>query len=371
MTEPLHIYHTLLSRGFAGSERSTAESCNAQCKDHQVTLILRKDHRKNGRSIVDHLDSRVTIKTISHHVFPRLKLDKLVQEDQPDVIHTHLRRSTRIVSKIQTHAAKIATLHIAINGKCFLKMDGLVCNARWQLEAVPANYTGKCHKANNSLSPHRRLSVAEIFELRSSLNISHEDILIGGVGRYHPSKAWDTLIKAFKQLPGYNNTKLHIFGSGNQEEQLKKLAADDNRIVLAGYRNDIKDLYQAFDILACPSRFDPLPRAILEAMDAGTPVIASDAGGCKELVNDYGGQLFECDNTESLTRTLATWLKSKPARHRPDLSAHHLENTNKAMINFYRELIAKKQHLSHTPSLATGKFENEQKGLKLTGSSRK
>ncbi|WP_236074704.1 glycosyltransferase [Teredinibacter purpureus] len=260
------------------------------------------------------------------------------------MIHTHLRRSTRIVSKLKTHAAKIATLHIKINGKCFLQMDGLVCNAQWQVETIPSNYTGKYHKANNSLSPHRRLSDAEILTLRNSLNIGRDDIFIGGVGRYHPSKAWDTLISAFKQLPNYSDAKLHIFGCGNQEEPLRKLAGDDHRIKLAGYRNDIKDLYQTFDILACPSRFDPLPRAILEAMDAGTPVIASNAGGCKELINDYGGQLFECDNIENLALKLARWLKNKPARHRPDLSAHYLEKTNTAMIDFYRQLIAEKRH---------------------------
>jgi hypothetical protein len=52
-TQPLDIVHLILSGGFAGSERSTAESCNQQRKDHRVTLIVRKNHRRHDASIVD------------------------------------------------------------------------------------------------------------------------------------------------------------------------------------------------------------------------------------------------------------------------------------------------------------------------------
>jgi len=38
----MRIMHVLLSQGFAGSERSTAESCNAQCLEHEVVLVLQR-----------------------------------------------------------------------------------------------------------------------------------------------------------------------------------------------------------------------------------------------------------------------------------------------------------------------------------------
>ncbi|TVZ37925.1 glycosyltransferase involved in cell wall biosynthesis [Alteromonadaceae bacterium 2753L.S.0a.02] len=340
-TAPLKIMHVILSRGFAGSERSTAESCNQQCIHNEVTLVISKRHRRRGASIVDHLDPRVKIRSISSRFLVQRSLSKVIAEETPQIIHCHLRRSTRVVAKISPTAATVSTLHISVNGPHFQNMDGLVCNARWQLSEVPSNYGGKTFKANNSVTPHRRLSDAEITQLRAELGVQPEIYLIGAVGRYHPSKAWDTLIKAFKANK-HQSVCLIFFGSGSQEAELKQLAQGDKRVVFAGYRENIKDLYQCFDLLVCPSRFEPLPRVILEGMDAGVPVLASDSGGCKELIDDYGGFLFETDNVAALAGALEKCITTKPARHTPDLTEHHIENANRALENFYRELVLSK-----------------------------
>jgi len=338
-TQPLNIVHVLLSRGFAGSERSTAESCNQQCQQHRVTLVVRKDHRRNGASVVDHVDQRVQVIEVPSLLFTQFFLARAIAEIKPDIVHAHLRRSTRLVARVRTGAKKLSTLHITVNGPHFGKMDGLICNARWQLKDVPADFKGQVFKANNSLIPHRRLEADEIVELRQELDIGDEQMLIAAVGRYKPTKGWDTLIKAFVQLPQYENARLLFFGAGSLEEELKALAADDPRIRFVGFRKDIKDLYQAFDLVVCPSRFEPLPRVMLEAMDGGAPLIASDIGGCIELIEDYGGLSFEVDNVDDLRDKLAQCLENPPPRHRPDLSAHHIENANQAMVDFYRRLM--------------------------------
>ena len=338
----LKIFHVLLSRGFAGSERSTAESCNQQCLAHEVVLLVRKDHRKKGVSIVDHIDPRVKVIELGPRLLVKWQLKRAIATEKPDVIHCHLRRSTRLVAKINPSAATVSTLHIAVNGPHFLQMDGLICNARWQVEQVPKSYRGLIHKANNSLQPHRRLTAEQITALRSRF-IGAGGYLIGAVGRLHQSKAWDTLIKAFQQIKLPGDVKLVFFGSGRLEAELKALAANHPQIVFAGYNQDIKDWYQAFDLLVCPSRFEPLPRVILEAMDGGVPVIASTAGGCKELIEDYGGYLFETDVIEQLAQQIDHCIATKPPRHRPDLTAHHIENANATLVDFYRQAIARKQ----------------------------
>lgn len=341
-TRPLKIFHMLLSRGFAGSERSTAESCNRQCEEHEVTVIIRRGHRRHGVSIVDHLDPQVKIIEISHRFFTGWTLRRIIKREQPDIIHAHLRRSTRIVARLAlARTATVSTLHIGVNGPHFSKMDGIVCNARWQLEDVPKDYRGEVFKANNSVVPHRQLPPGEIQQLRQDLDVDGQQYLIGAVGRYHPSKAWDTLIRAFKAVNS-PAAQLLFFGSGSQESELKSLAEGDSRIRFIGYRQDIKDLYQTFDLCVCPSRFEPLPRVILEAMDAGTPVLASDAGGCKELIEDYGGLMFPVDDSDALAAALARAIDERPGRHRPDLTAHYSEIANRDMVEFYRRLINRK-----------------------------
>lgn len=346
----LKIFHILFSRGFAGSERSTAESCNQQCINHDVTIIIRKGSRKHGVSISDHLDARVNVIEISANWMVSRSLQRIISQYQPDVIHTHLRRSARAIAKISPSAATLATLHIGINGKAFTELDGIICNARWQQKEIPSSYAGLVMKAHNSITPQPKISNTDYKKLRQELGITPDTFLIGAVGRLHASKGWDTLIQAFQKVQG---TKLALlfFGAGNEESALKELASKDPRIKFLGYRNDIKDLYQTFDLAVCPSRFEPLPRVILEAMDAGTPVLASNIGGCKELIDDYGGALFDVDDVNDLAEQLKLCVSSPMKPIKPDLSAHHVHNANAAIESFYRELINRKL-VGSSPGLA-------------------
>lgn len=336
----LKIVHVLLSRGFSGSERSTAESCNAQCGRHEVHLVLRRDHRRAGASVVDHLDPRVVVHTLPARLFSGWVLARLVRRLSPDVIHAHLRRSTRLTARLGTTAAKVSTLHIAFNGPHFHRMHGLICNARWQVESMPKDYGGLVFKARNSLTPHRRIDASERARLRAELGVAEHEFLFGGVGRLTDAKGWDTLVDAACRLPDQPPWRLIVFGEGHDEPKLVRQARGQPRIRFAGFRSDVKDLYQAFDALVCPSRFEPLPRVILEAMDAGTPVIASDAGGCRELLEDYGGDMFPVDDAAALAALMADHVRAPRARTRIDLGAHHVERANEAMEQFYRRAIA-------------------------------
>ncbi|MDH4051106.1 MAG: glycosyltransferase [Rubrivivax sp.] len=339
----MKILHVLLSRGFAGSERSTAESCNAQCVRHELVLAVRDDHRKGGASVVDHVDPRVRVVALPRLLLTQWKLARLVRDFGPDVIHCHLRRSTRLVSRIETAAVKVSTLHIGFNGRHFHGMDGLVCNARWQIAQLPPEFKGVAHKANNSLLPQRRLPADAVAALRAGLGAQPGDFVVGGVGRLAHVKGWDTLIDAVRALPQLAQVKVFIFGQGSDEAALKARTGGDPRIALPGFRPDVKDLYQAFDVFVCPSRFEPLPRVMLEALDAGTPVIASDADGCRELIEDYGGDLFPIGDAAALAALLADHVARPRGRREVDLAAHHVDAANAAMEAFYQRLLARRR----------------------------
>ena len=339
----MKIAHIILSRGFAGSERSTAESCNEQSQNHDVVLFVRRDHRKKGVSIVDHVLPSVRLVELPARIFTARQLRRGLLEFAPDIVHCHLRRSTRLIKKMHLDLLAVATLHIEANGPEYLQMDGLICNARWQLESLQSRYSGAVFKANNSLVPHRRLSSDEIEALRRELGVGPDDVLIAGVGRLHSSKGWDTLIRAYQKVKSRATTRLAFFGEGRLEATLRDLAGNNANIGFFGYRRDVKDLYQCVDLLVCPSRYEPLPRVILEAMDAGTPVIASNIGGCLELIEDYGGDTFQVDDVDDLRAVLERRLAGALERHRPDLTAHYVSNANRQIEDFYRRLIADKR----------------------------
>ncbi|MBX2859247.1 MAG: glycosyl transferase family 4, partial [Cellvibrionaceae bacterium] len=96
-------------------------------------------------------------------------VQKIIDRIQPDVIHAHLRRATRILARCHTRAAKVSTLHIGVNGPSFLEMDALVAISPWQLATVPREYRGILQLIKNSLKPHSKPSEACLHKLRGEM----------------------------------------------------------------------------------------------------------------------------------------------------------------------------------------------------------
>ncbi len=337
----MRITHLLLSRGFAGTERATAEMCNAHCGAHSVQLIIKRSHRSAaGPSIRDALDPAVQVLEVGDW-WPRRAIAAALDAFQPQVIHAHLRRSTRLLARIRPRAATIATLHLWVNGPHFAAMDGLICIAEWQRRDIPPGYTGLVFHINESIIPARRLEPSEIRALRTELGAGEQDFLIGGVGRLARSKGFDVLIRAFEQaaLP---QARLAIIGEGRERRRLQSLAGPG--VTLPGFRRNIKDYYQAFDLFVSPSRSEPLGRVVLEALDAGVPVIASAAEGPSEILRRHGGgELVPIGDVPALAARLRQH-REHPAPHAPcDLSAYHIGAVAEQTLRAYEAVQARFQ----------------------------
>ena len=116
----------------------------------------------------------------------------------------------------------------------------------------------------------------------------------------------------------------------------------------SGFRSNVKDYYQAFDLFVCPSRREPLPRVILEALDAGVPVVASTADGCRELLEVYPGDLFPIEDVTALAALLRQHYEARTPHREVDLSAHHLDTTARVLLERYVAVIAhRRQRAPH------------------------
>lgn len=333
----MRILHTLFSSGFAGTERATAEMCNALCDAHEVLLVVRRGHRNRaGASIVDALAPRVQLREVGDW-FPGPGLARIVREWHPDVIHAHLRKSTRLVARLRPPCATLATLHMWVNGPHFLQMDGLIVIAQWQKKDL-AGYRGRVFDINESLLPHPRLDAARIAELRAQAGAAPGDFLVGGVGRLARSKGFDLLLRAFRDaaLPG---ARLVLVGDGRERAELERLAAG-LPVRFLGFRNDAKDFYQALDLFVSPSRSEPLGRVLFEALDAGVPVLATRTQGPSEILARYPGRLVEVDDVAAMSTALRELAAARPARQQHDLSPYFLENVRRETEAAYLELIA-------------------------------
>jgi glycosyltransferase involved in cell wall biosynthesis len=337
----MRIVHMILSSGFAGSERYAAELASFQSAEHEVMLVVRARHRSRfGISIVDTVSSRVNVRTVPTWLGTQLAVERRIREFLPDVIHTHLRRSARIVARARTDAPSVATLHNRANGPHFFELDGLICNGHWQVREIPPDYRGKVFKLNQLFTPHRRLNALEISSLRNSLGVAPDQYLIGAVARLAHSKGLDILIEAFRRA-ALQNACLVILGEGRERRRLERLLGPN--MTMPGFRKNVKDYYQAFDLFVCPSRREPLPLVMLEAFDAGLQIVASTADGCRELIEEYGGDLFPTGDIAALASLLQRHASVPPRRTERDLSPHFIENVNRTIIAVYNDLIAERQ----------------------------
>lgn len=123
--------------------------------------------------------------------------------------------------------------------------------------------------------------------IRKVLNISDSAFVVGHTGRYHYAKNHETIIKVAENLcRKYENIYFVLVGKGT-DEYLKnsvETAGLKGRVKLLGYRKDIKDLLDSFDLYYFPSVTESQPNALQEAMARGVPVIASDIAPIKECV---------------------------------------------------------------------------------------
>ncbi len=134
------------------------------------------------------------------------------------------------------------------------------------------------------------------------------------MGRLHPNKGFDVLIRALAKVPGAH---LSLAGEGPERGALTRLAAEAgvaDRVTFLGWRQDTGALLAGAEVLVVPSRHEPLGNVVLEAFSAGRPVIAAAAAGPRELIADgQNGLLVPLEEPCALAAAIAALL-ADPAR---------------------------------------------------------
>lgn len=160
-------------------------------------------------------------------------------------------------------------------------------------------------------------------KLRAELGIPTNAPLVGAVGRLAPMKGFDHLLRAWPLvIERHPSARLVVFGGGELEGALREEAARlgvASSVVLAGFRADTENLYQALDVFVLPSvKDETVSNAVLEAMAHGKPVVVTDyAGGIAEPVKARGaGRVVPVGDARALGATLAALLADPAARER-------------------------------------------------------
>lgn len=116
---------------------------------------------------------------------------------------------------------------------------------------------------------------------RALLGFGDEQYVVGHVGRFSPPKNQGALIRAFSRIVGERTeARLVLVGEGKQRKEQERLASalcPEGSVLFLGQREDIEDLYCAFDVFCLPSEFEGLGMVAVEAEASGLPCILSSA----------------------------------------------------------------------------------------------
>jgi phosphatidylinositol alpha-mannosyltransferase len=170
------------------------------------------------------------------------------------------------------------------------------------------------------------------------------------LGLLSSRKGIDVLIQAVAKLQSeLPNMKLHLVGGGqmNDFQLLAKKKGIEKHVVFHGWaaHSMVPRYYKSADICVFPSRHEPFGITILEAMASGTPIIASNIGGFREILsNGKNGILFKSEDADALSKAILILYQDVGLRKKISHNAlrtvmeYCWENIAERYVSLYRRL---------------------------------
>ena len=232
------------------------------------------------------------------------RLYGLIKRLQPDVIHTHLFTGNawgRMAGWLAGTRRIIASEHSVDLWKNMVRrlVDRALAVATYKVVAKSEAIADFCRTVEH-IPEHKVLTIRNGIDVslyrngydrgvvRRSLGVQADAVLACSVGRLSPEKGHEVLLAAMKRVRDeIPSLRLLVVGDGPSRGELQRAiraAGLDKCVRLLGYRADVPALLAAMDIFVLPSHREGMPLALLEAMAASLPAIATNVGGCCEVI---------------------------------------------------------------------------------------
>lgn len=326
----MHIMEIISTNGVNGAVmHGTMVARELARRGHRMTVVCLPDSWCSQKMRCE----PVRIVESNLHRWPLnqlMRIGRLSLRYGVDVIHTHLSRANFFGQALSwiTGIPCVASAQSHCIQLNWMFHDGVIAaseaTARFQrtynlvratrLEMVH-NFVDHRRFADNSAAPRSKI--------RSAFGIQAQCPVIGIVGDIIPRKGLIYLVNSLKQIKGVvPEVRLLVVGNG-PSDYIRKVNAKADRlgvsssILWAGHRTDIPEILSALDLFVLPSVGEPFGIAVIEAMAAGLPVVATSVGGLPEVVVPYEtGFLVPPANHRAISTAIITLLKDKDLRRR-------------------------------------------------------
>jgi len=262
------------------------------------------------------------------------RLWRLLGADRPDILHAmlfHANMAARLVGPAAGLAPSQILCEIQtveIERRWHLWLDNLTCRCcRYEIGNSPS-VVEHLHRAAHI--PRSRLrcqwGAVDVEAVASAAPVPREELgwpldepVILWTGRLDPVKGFEEMLAAFAEVARQRPARLVLVGEGPYrpviERLIRQLGLADH-VLLMGRRLDVPGLLKSADVFLFCSRTEGLPNAVLEAMAAALPIVATDVPGCRDAVrHEETGLLAAAASPSDIARCVLA-LISDPARAR-------------------------------------------------------
>ena len=314
--------------------------CRTLPKSVRTTILCFRDHASSAPFLEElraaGINGRVVGHTNPHFLRMIADVAAQLERDEADLLVCHGYKADFIgwfaarrvgvpviaVSRGWTaHTSKVRAYE-ALDRRMLRRMDAVVCVSAGQAAKVARAgvQPERLHVVHNSVDTTRfrtrdaaaRVTLEGFFAVKPS-------VIVVAIGRLSPEKGFDQLIDAASMMVDTESRiGIVLIGDGPERSMLEQSVRRhglESTIVFAGFRNDVDQLLPAADILAQSSHTEGLPNVVLEACAAAVPVVATDVGGTREIIDDgVNGFLIPAANASALAGRLANLVRSPELR---------------------------------------------------------
>ncbi|SEI91831.1 Glycosyltransferase involved in cell wall bisynthesis [Allopseudospirillum japonicum] len=378
-TEPIHLLHICLSKGWGGLEmypaRITPHLCAAGLQVHACAWQASKvsSALKTAGAHVYELTSWASVLT---HL---PKLLAYIRRTQIHVIHCHKSSDLRLAALISLFLPQIRIFFTDHMGVTRPKKD---LYHRWVYRKVTRIFSisETTYQRNLRAFPVPAERITRLYygvdlqayqpqqnrqrnaEIRAHLRIPEDAVCIGLPGRLSPGKGQEYLLQAADRLRTQPELKLHYVliggleaAEGADEDFVATLQAFvqshqlSDHVSFSGFRTDLPAVLEAMDIICIPSRNEAFGLVVIEAMALGKAIIGANTGAIPELLQQGRvGQLVDPQSGTEIAEAIGRLAQEKSqVRALGQLAqarAHQyfdLKQHLKTLIGYYRQALPK------------------------------
>lgn len=245
-----------------------------------------------------------------------LKFNKALRRIKPDAVHAHLGGVQYAILWAMLHHRKVVVTAHTTPEKAFTRRTEKLLRYGLKkrlvvLVAVSEENKEKCAKYFDLDNKRCRL-VNNGVDIHEFVPFSrHEPFVFINVATHDKNKNQLALLKCLQKVREIRpNVKLLLVGNGPEHESLIRFTEDQNlteAVIFTGEVNNPEKYYSQADVYVQSSHREAMPMSILEALSYGLPVISTDVGGIKDVVNG-NGELIADNDIEAFSKAMVLLL---------------------------------------------------------------